>query len=132
MGNSESMQRELSSIFTQILPEESSLQIILYADKNIDDLLDDYVELRAKSSETMRRLAEKRAKFLSELAIIPEPFYTCDFRWRLASEITTIISRKSKTKALYSSLGSHNNRWRRSFLYEGTQDDIAVNQIAII
>jgi conjugal transfer ATP-binding protein TraC len=82
VGNSESMQRELSAIFTQILPEESSVQIALYADKNVGDVLNFYADSRAKASETLQKLAEKRAKFLSGLAIKSNlfPYVLRDFK----------------------------------------------------
>jgi conjugal transfer ATP-binding protein TraC len=82
VGNSESMQRELSNIFTQILPEESSVQVMLYADKNIGDILNAYEEKRRDSSETMKKLAARRAQFLRKLAIGSHlsPYVLRDFR----------------------------------------------------
>ena len=69
VGNSENMQKELSNIFTQILPEESSIQTILYADKNIGKILDDYVHTRDQAIPVMKTLAKRRAEHLSQLAI---------------------------------------------------------------
>lgn len=69
VGNNENMQKELSNIFTQILPEDSSLQAILYADKNIGDILESYKSIRENSSEVMQALAYRRAEYLSRLAI---------------------------------------------------------------
>ena len=39
-GASEEMQKEVSSLFQYILPEESSLQVILWADPHIGDICD--------------------------------------------------------------------------------------------
>ena len=69
VGNSENMQKELSNIFTQILPEDSSIQTILYADKNIGKILDDYVHTRDQAIPVMQTLARRRAQHLSQLAI---------------------------------------------------------------
>ena len=63
------MQKELSNIFTQILPEDSSLQAILYADKNIGGILERYVRARANATEVMQALAYRRAEYLSKLAV---------------------------------------------------------------
>jgi conjugal transfer ATP-binding protein TraC len=82
VGNSESMQKELSNIFTQILPEESSIQTMIYADKNIGGILDDYVSARENSSEVMQTLATGRVKYLSQLAIKSHlaPYVLRDFK----------------------------------------------------
>ena len=82
VGNSESMQKELSNIFTQILPEESSIQTMIYADKNIGGILSDYIETRENSSEVMQTLAVRRAKYLSKLAIKSHltPYVLRDFK----------------------------------------------------
>ena len=82
VGNSESMQKELSNIFTQILPEESSIQTILYADKNIGKLLDEYIHTRDNSIPVMQTLAKRRAEHLSQLAIKSHlyPYVLRDFR----------------------------------------------------
>ncbi len=82
VGNSENMQKELSNIFTQILPEESSIQTILYADKNIGKLLNEYVKTRDGAIPVMKTLAERRAKYLSQLAIKSHlyPYVLRDFK----------------------------------------------------
>jgi conjugal transfer ATP-binding protein TraC len=82
VGNSESMQKELSNIFTQILPEDSSIQALLFADKNINEFLEQYVRSRDNSSETMQSLAIRRAKFLNQLAIKSHlsPYVLRDFK----------------------------------------------------
>ncbi|MDR2781502.1 MAG: type IV secretion system protein TraC [Holosporaceae bacterium] len=82
VGNSDNMQKELSNIFTQILPEESSIQTMIYADKNIGHILDQYIKARENSSEIMQTLAMRRAKYLSQLAIKSHlsPYVLRDFR----------------------------------------------------
>jgi conjugal transfer ATP-binding protein TraC len=82
VGNSDSMQKELSNIFTQILPEESSIQTMIYADKNIGHILDQYIRARENSSEIMQTLAIRRTKYLSQLAIKSHlsPYVLRDFR----------------------------------------------------
>jgi len=82
VGNNENMQKELSNIFTQILPEDSSLQALIYADKNIGDILEHYVKIREHSSEVVQALAYKRAEYLSKLAIKSHlfPYVLRDFK----------------------------------------------------
>ncbi len=82
VGNSENMQKELSNIFTQILPEESSIQTILYADKNIGGLLNEYVKTRDHAIPVMKTLAKRRAEHLSQLAIKSHlhPYVLRDFK----------------------------------------------------
>ena len=64
VGNSESMQNELSNIFTQVLPEGASIQTMLFADKNIGDILNRYSLLRKSSSDSLFFLAKKRTDYL--------------------------------------------------------------------
>ena len=67
VGNSEAMQKELSNIFTQILPEESNIQIMFFASQNIRNNLLNYVYSRQNSSNTLQRLARRRAEFFDTL-----------------------------------------------------------------
>jgi conjugal transfer ATP-binding protein TraC len=82
VGNSESMQRELSNIFTQILPEGSSIQVMFYADKNIGEILQDYVESREGASDTLHKLAKRKAEYLEKLATKSHlyPYVLRDFK----------------------------------------------------
>ena len=82
IGNSEMMQKELSNIFTQVLPEESSIQVMLFADKNIGGELKRYANSRKGSSKTLEALAERRAKHLEKLAIKSDlhPYVFRDFK----------------------------------------------------
>src|SRR5271166_3310725 len=47
IGASEEMQKEVSSLFQYILPEESTLQVVLWADPHIGDLCDGWKAVRA-------------------------------------------------------------------------------------
>lgn len=117
VGSSESMQKELSNIFTQILPEKSSIQTILYADKNIGDILDEYKDLRKKSSEVVQILANRRAKYLSKLALKSHlaPYVLRDFKCYMSvslnleenieKEIEKIIKIKTQIMATLNVVG---------------------------
>ncbi len=100
VGNSESMQKELSNIFTQILPEESSIQTMIYADKNISGILNHYVGVRENSSEVMQALAIRRAKYLGQLAIKSHlfPYVLRDFRCYMSVciNLETLIGRNDE------------------------------------
>ena len=67
VGNSEAMQKELSNIFTQILPEESNIQIMFFASQNIRNDLLNYVYSWQNSFDTLQRLARRCAEFFDTL-----------------------------------------------------------------
>ena len=103
VGNSESMQKELSNIFTQILPEESSIQTILYADKNIGGILNEYVKTRDQAIPVMKTLAKRRAEHLSQLAIKSHlyPYVLRDFRCYMSVCIDLKSSLKLSIRAFF-------------------------------
>jgi conjugal transfer ATP-binding protein TraC len=68
VGCSQNMQKEISNIFNLILPEESSLQVVLWADPHIDDLLDDFVKVRSQAPSVLQTLMQKRKTFLNSFA----------------------------------------------------------------
>ncbi len=77
VGSSEQMQKEISNLFSQILPVESSLQIMLWADPFFDSFLCDYEEKRNHSSSMLKKLAKKRADFLKSFSFdSPHPPYS--------------------------------------------------------
>lgn len=104
VGNSENMQKELSNIFTQILPEESSIQTILYADKNIGRILNGYVKTRDQAIPVMKTLAKRRAEHLSQLAIKSHlhPYVLRDFKCYMSVCINLKSSLKSAIKQVKS------------------------------
>lgn len=55
-GASEEMQKEVSSLFQYILPEESSLQTILWADPHIGDLCDTWKDERRNQKPIIQKL----------------------------------------------------------------------------
>src|SRR4051812_4822711 len=54
-GASEEMQKEVSSLFQYILPEESSLQTILWADPHIGDLCDAWQSVRQSQTPIIQK-----------------------------------------------------------------------------
>ena len=77
IGASEEMQKEVSSLFQYILPEGSSLQVMLWADPHIGDLCDAWNQVRAHQKPIIQRLAERRATFLKDMAFdSPQSPYT--------------------------------------------------------
>lgn len=67
VGASEEMQKEVDGLFQNTLPEQSSLQVILWADPYIEELLDQWKS--ARRSETMKNLAARRAAYLKQMAL---------------------------------------------------------------
>lgn len=68
VGSSSEMQKEISSLFQNILPEESSLQVMLWADPHIGDKCATWEGMRAFSPGMLHDLAHKRASFLKDMA----------------------------------------------------------------
>ncbi len=66
VGASEEMQKEVDGLFQNTLPEGSSLQVILWADPYIEELCDQWKEMR--KSDMMRNLAERRTAYLKQMA----------------------------------------------------------------
>ncbi len=85
-GASEEMQKEVSSLFQYILPEESSLQTILWADPHIGNLCDTWKDARCNQKPIIQKLALKRSEFLKNMAFdSPQSPYTLrNFRCFLA------------------------------------------------
>jgi conjugal transfer ATP-binding protein TraC len=85
-GASEEMQKEVSSLFQYILPEESSLQTILWADPHIGDLCDSWKNARQNQAPVIQKLAERRSEFLKNMAYESQqsPYTLRNFRCFLA------------------------------------------------
>ena len=86
IGASEEMQKEVSSLFQYILPEGSSLQVILWADPHIGDLCDNWQLARQGQMPIIQRLAQRRAEFLKTTAFDSQqsPYCLRNFRCFLA------------------------------------------------
>jgi len=72
VGCTEAMQREISSLFQQTLPEGSNLQFILWADPRVQDVLSHWESAREHQGEVLRTLAKRRANHLGGLAFNKE------------------------------------------------------------
>lgn len=105
VGASEEMQKEVSNLFALSLPEESSMQVMLWADPKIGDFLDLYVDARANAgnlsdqdnSSTLHTLALKRAEFLKGLAHDShlKPYTLRNFRCLLSITLKQSVSAKA-------------------------------------
>jgi hypothetical protein len=62
------MQKEVSNLFALALPEESSLQVLLWADPHIGDQLDAYQHARAGQSEILQLMAKRRVDYFKTFA----------------------------------------------------------------
>lgn len=62
VGSSDTMQREISNLFTTVLPDESALQVLLYADPHIGDCLNGFVDARCDAQ--LKTLYQKRINYL--------------------------------------------------------------------
>lgn len=68
VGASIEMQKEVSNLFALALPEESSLQVLLWADPHIGDQLKDYQAARKNQSPTLQDMARQRVEHLKSFA----------------------------------------------------------------
>jgi conjugal transfer ATP-binding protein TraC len=68
VGASEEMQKEISNLFTMMLPDGSSLQVILWADPHIGNRLDSFLKARESSTEVLQELSQKRVDYLKKFA----------------------------------------------------------------
>ncbi|MBP6103943.1 MAG: type IV secretion system protein TraC [Gammaproteobacteria bacterium] len=74
VGNSEEMQKEIAGIFQHLLPEESSLQVLFWADPHIGPFLEAWRDLRQEPS--IQGLSQKRVDHLKGFAFdSPTPPY---------------------------------------------------------
>lgn len=74
VGANEEIQREISSIFQNLLPLGSSFQCILWADPYIKNDLDFWKKKREGASPVLQKLAEKRTDFFSSPSIVIRKF----------------------------------------------------------
>jgi conjugal transfer ATP-binding protein TraC len=68
VGASEEMQKEIANLFALALPEESALQVMLWADPHIGDQLDAYQKAREGQSATLQYMAQQRTDYLKGFA----------------------------------------------------------------
>lgn len=66
VGSSDIMQREISNLFTNVLEDESALQVMFYADPHIGDRLDGFVLERVDPN--LKGLYQKRVDYLKTFA----------------------------------------------------------------
>jgi conjugal transfer ATP-binding protein TraC len=82
VGSSDTIQKELSNIFLHILPEDSGIQFMLWADPHIGDMCDAYIKAREGSGEILEELAKHRSDYLKSLTFNSKmsPYVLRNFR----------------------------------------------------
>jgi conjugal transfer ATP-binding protein TraC len=87
VGACEMMQKEISNIFNLMLPVGSSLQVTLWADPKINNILDFYVQ--ARKQDNFQILAQKRSDYLQSLVYSSpmKPYSLRNFRCFLSFSI---------------------------------------------
>jgi conjugal transfer ATP-binding protein TraC len=80
VGASEEMQKEISGLFQHVLPESSSLQVMLFADPHIGSQLNNWQQTRANSD--LENLAKKRTEHLNQFGFKSpnQPYSLRNFR----------------------------------------------------
>ena len=105
VGASEEMQKELSGLFQHVLPEDSSLQVMLWADPHIGDFLSHWQSLRQE--ERFQSLSKKRVDYLKQFGFnSPNPPYALrqfrcfwSFSKNVASMNPTVLESLNQIKA---------------------------------
>lgn len=66
VGSSEEMQKEVNGLFQHVLPEDSSLQVMLFADPHLGKFFDEWQSHRL--NPTMQNISKKRKEHLNNFA----------------------------------------------------------------
>jgi conjugal transfer ATP-binding protein TraC len=75
VGGDHATHKIISSLFTELMEEDSSIQCLLLADHRIDPFLNAWEAARADSTEILQQLAKKRVEFFREAKeITPRTF----------------------------------------------------------
>lgn len=89
VGSSQEMQKEISNLFTMVLPDESSLQIMLWADPHISGRLESFLQTRKNAPIMLQSLAQKRVDYLKQFPFRSpfKPYTLRNFRVFLAFSV---------------------------------------------
>jgi conjugal transfer ATP-binding protein TraC len=68
IGCSESTQQQLSGVFQYILPEETNIQFLLYADPYVGNRLDNWVAARGVHTDILQEISANRSAYLRGIA----------------------------------------------------------------
>lgn len=110
-GASSETQTHIQNFFNTVMPTESALQIMLYADPRIGDFMDNYKSKRKEASPILREMVDKRSQFYESLCYESHmsPFTVRNFRvfWSFAvslenaraSEVMTVREQLMSTLA---------------------------------
>lgn len=94
LGASEEIQKELSNLFINFLPEESGIQFMLWADPNIDPKCNQYYQECIDQGDIYTHLAKQRIDYLKSL--VPgsnlNPYTLRNFRCVISFNMTTQIN----------------------------------------
>lgn len=134
VGCTEKMQLEISGIFQHTLPEGSNLQVILYADPKVKNLLEYWSSPRSTQGNILSSLAQKRVEYLDSLVNDPlSSSQVRNFRCILAYSQPGIVENPVEKQKLLSlldqvttalkTLGMPVKKWEASDLLQ-TLDDL--------
>ena len=108
VGASQDIQTQIQNFFNTVMPTESAMQIILFADPCLNDRTKPYQKSRQNASPILKKMVEKRSCFFESLVFESSysPYSTRNFRvlWAFTSsrdlrarEILTIREQLSST-----------------------------------
>ena len=108
VGASQDIQTQIQNFFNTVMPTESAMQIILFADPYLKDRTKPYQKSRQSASPILKKMVEKRSDFFESLVSESSysPYSTRNFRvlWAFtssldlrASEILTIREQFNST-----------------------------------
>ncbi len=85
VGGAQEIQKEISSLFQEMLEEGESIQCFLWADHRVDPFFDGWKKARENSKEIYREIAEKRSKHYLDSSHIPSRLFRFIFSYTSTS-----------------------------------------------
>jgi conjugal transfer ATP-binding protein TraC len=123
VGGDSAAQKVLSSLFTELLEEDGSIQCLLFADNRIDPFLNAWESARSNSKEIRKELSKKRTKYFKSSNLCPRVFrfvisYSVRVNGRdMTVELANLKSKKEKFLETLKSL-THARCWNAQDLIE--------------
>ena len=98
VGSSNVADKEISSIFEEVLEEGDSLQCLLLADHRVAPFLDRWKKGRENAEEIYQEIAHKRAQFYQNTQSINPRIFRCIFSYSTQAKWDSEILEKLKEK----------------------------------
>lgn len=98
VGSSHAIQKEVSSIFQEILEEGESIQCFLWADHRVSPFLDRWDEARSQSQEIYREISKRRKDFFQSSSRITPRLFRFIFSYSVQEKYDPFQEKLSEKK----------------------------------